>query len=165
MRYIDFLQENSEHKKKLEHGQTIECRQPAALPIWLFPYNETTSSLPIEEVFRKITTEIYEYNLRFRHTFGRILFSHGKKQRLYYFIDLKLPEDTPVFHENIFYLPHGTYQTVRKTHPCLEEAPRLFKDLFALSDNRIVIEIMQTQIPDTTTYVLSCLIPEKALKT
>lgn len=162
MRYIDFLQENLNHKEQLEQGQTIQCCQSTALPIWLFRYDEDTSLLPVEEVFKKITDEIHQYNLRFRHTFGRILFSNGERQRLYYFIDLKLPEDGPVFHENIFYLPYGTYQTVRKAQPCLEDAPYLFKDLFALSNDRIVLEIMQTQIPNTTTYVLSCLLPQKA---
>lgn len=161
MRYIDFLQENLNHKEQLEQGQSIQCHQPSALPIWLLPYDENTSSLSTEDVFKRITTEIRQYNLRFRHTFGRILFSNGNEQRLYYFIDLKLPEETTVFHENIFYLPTGNYQTIRKSQPCLESAPCLFKDLFALSQNRIVLEIMQTQTPNTTTYVLSCLLPQK----
>ena len=143
MRYIDFIEETLENRSNLTASASFT-------PLWLMPYNEQTSALSMNEILKKMNQEIRPFGLSFRHSFGRIMFCTGKIQRIYYFMDLKIPAGKRIFHENIFYLPDGEYRVLDAEDILLEDSAKLFKELFSQSYDKIVLE---------TDGKLSCLLP------
>ena len=143
MRYIDYIEETLENRNNPNTSAGFT-------PLWLMPYNEQTSALSMNEILKKMNQEIRPFGLSFRHSFGRIMFCTGKIQRIYYFMDLKIPADKRIFHENIFYLPDGEYRVLDAEDILLEDSAKLFKELFSQSYDKIVLE---------TDGKLSCLLP------
>lgn len=153
MRYIDYLEEQLNVKPVISENMT----SPASL--WLIPYNKLETGFTLAEAMKKILQDIRPYNLKFHHTYGRIMFCNGKEQRIYYFANVKIPAGTRFIHENIFYLPKGEYRSIELTSPSLEKASKIFKDLFEIPYDKIILETVQTQTADSPRYLLSCLLP------
>ncbi len=87
------------------------------------------------------------------------MFCNGTEKRRYYFVDLKPSSAKKIIHENIFYLPKGNYRSIEQTKWNIDNAPKLFEDLFAISYDKIILNIVNTYDFQRPTYTLSCLLP------
>ena len=144
MRYIDYLDENL-------NAEPFPAKNSACIPIWLMPYDKSYSDLPIANVLKLILQDIRPYGLQFRHSYGRIMFCNGKQQRTYFFVDLKIPSQKRIIHENIFYLPAGKYRSIEQNGYRLEDSKKIFSDLFSMPYDKIIIE---------TETAIHCLLPD-----
>lgn len=151
MRYIDYL-------KTIDKSSTQEHFYPTH-PLWLMPCSEKPDKISIERAIKKISHEITTYGLTLFQSYGLIMICNGSEKRLYYFADVKSPSDTPVIHEKIFYLPQGDYRSIEQNEWNIEIAPELFKDLFAIHYDKVIIERELTCNAEMPSYSLSCLLP------
>ena len=61
-------------------------------------------------------------------------------------------------HENIFHLPMGNYRKAEQTELNIKKIPALFRDLFELTYDKIVLIL-----PGVSSYTISCLLPDSQL--
>lgn len=118
------------------------------------PCSSESKSPNIEKALKKILHDLNTYDFRFHENYGLIMFCNGKERRTYYFADVRVPVGKRILHENIFYLPEGEYRHIEQPELNLTKVPKLFKDLFAIPYDKIVIVT-----PAQTGYTLSCLLP------
>ena len=147
MRYIDYLEEvltKQESSVSLQNNTTL----------WLLPCNDPLEELNINSALKQILHDLKQYSISARDNYGLIMFCNGSEKRLYYFMGIKDTSIQKNIHENIFYLPMGEYRKIRQNELNIKKIPALFKDLFALSYDKIIL-IM----PGIDSYTISCLLP------
>lgn len=145
MRYIDFLE-----------TQTTSNSPQIHYPLWLLSYKQASS---MEDALKQILSETRSYQLSLSDSYGRILFCNGKKKRLYYYAAVKPSDQKRILHENVFYLPNGEFRSHSCDSACLEKSQQIFKDLFELPYDKIVLETEETCNKENPRYTLHCLLP------
>jgi len=147
MRYIDYLEEILANQ-----NSTINVQNDATL--WLSPCNDPLEALNINAALKKILYELKQYHITARDNYGLIMFCNGNEKRLYYFVGIKDTSVQNSIHENIFHLPMGKYRNIQQDELDVKRIPSLFKDLFTLSYDKIILIT-----PGTSSYTISCLLP------
>lgn len=147
MRYIDYLEE-------ILMKQDIYVNTQNDATLWLFPCNDTQKDININAALKKILYELKQYHIPARDNYGLIMFCNGEEKRLYYFVGIKCSSDQNHMHENIFHLPVGEYRKVQQNELDIKKIPILFKDLFSLAYDKIVL-----MMPGASSYTISCLLP------
>lgn len=150
MRYIDYLEDILATQKSSLNMQNDTT-------LWLLPCNAPQEPLDMNAALKKILHELKQYHIAVRDTYGLIMFCNGSEKRLYYFTAIKCSSTQKNIHENIFHLPMGEYRTVHQTELNIKKIPDLFRDLFELSYDKIILIT-----PNTSSYNISCLLPDKS---
>ena len=148
MRYIDYLEDILTNQESSVHSQNNTV-------LWLHPCNDLPNALNINTGLKQILHELKQYNISVRDNYGLIMLFNGNGNQLYYFTEIKCSPTEKNIHENIFHLPIGEYRKVQQTELNMQKIPTLFKDLFALSYDKIVLII-----PKINYYTISCLLPK-----
>ena len=154
MRYIEYLENNTRH---LNYNNNIRTS-----PVWLLPCEGIPNKNNIERAVKKILHDTTMYGLTLTQSYGLLMICNGNENRIYYFADIKFPSKKSVIHENIFYLPQGSYRNIEQKEWNIHLAPKLFKKLFAMNYDKIVIERELTYNMDSPSYILSCLLPPES---
>lgn len=153
MRYIDYLEKRNKEPGYRSYSDSY--------PVWLQPCEKEPDKINIEKAMKKILHDITAYGLTFCQSYGLIMICNGNEKRVYYFADINDSHKTPVIHENIFYIPKGDYRSTEQNEQSILMAPEIFKDLFKLPYDKVIIERELTYNSDRPVYVLSCLLPSK----
>ena len=148
MRYIDYLEEVLD----TQHASVYKRNDSA---LWLHPCNDSPESLNINAALKQMLHDLKQYQITAQDNCGLIMFCNGNEKRLYYFISIKYSSSPQNIHENIFHLPAGDYQKIQQHELDIKKIPSLFKDLFELSYDKIII-----MIPGIDSYTISCLLPQ-----
>lgn len=151
MRYIDYLEE-------LLNNQDSPINTQNSATLWLHPYNDISNDININIALKQILHELKQYNITALDNYGLIMFCNGAEKRLYYFMGIKCSAVQKNIHENIFSLPAGEYKKIQQTELDLKKIPSLFKDLFALPYDKIVLIT-----PGISSYTISCLLPPETV--
>ena len=149
MRYIDYLNEQSENSNNLTRPQ----------PVWLLPCTEIPDKVSVAKSVKRIFHDITAYGLTPFQSYGLLMICNGNEKRMFYFADVSHPSNKKIIHENIFYLPHGEYRSIKQDDWNIELAPSLFQDLFKLNYDKVIIERELTCNSESPSYSLSCLLP------
>lgn len=147
MRYIDYLEEvisKQDSSVNIQNNTTL----------WLHPCNDSQATLNINHALKQILHDLKQYHITARDNYGLIMFCNGNEKRLYYFVGIKCSSTQKNIHENIFHLPTGEYRSLQENELHIKKIPSLFKDLFTLSYDKIVL-----MIPGISGYTISCLLP------
>ena len=147
MRYIDYLEELME-----KQDSPINIQNAATL--WLHPCHDISKDINMNVALKQILHELKQYNITAKDNYGLIMFCNGEEKRLYYYMGIKCSSVQKNIHENIFYLPAGEYKKIQQTELDIKKIPSLFKDLFALPYDKIVLIK-----PEVSSYTISCLLP------
>ena len=147
MRYIDYLEEVLTMQDSAANVQNDAT-------LWLHPCNDSQDDLNMNNALKQILRDLKQYRISARDNYGLIMFCNGNEKRLYYFVGIKCSSIQKNIHENIFHLPAGEYQSLQENELNIKKIPSLFKDLFALAYDKIVLVM-----PGTSSYTISCLLP------
>lgn len=147
MRYIDYWEELME-----KQDSPINIQNAATL--WLHPCHDISKDINMNIALKQILHELKQYNITAKDNYGLIMFCNGEEKRLYYFMGIKCSSVQKNIHENIFYLPAGEYMKIQQTELDIKKIPSLFKNLFALPYDKIVLIK-----PELSSYTISCLLP------
>jgi len=148
IRYIDYLEE-------LQDKQDSPINIQNAATLWLHPCHDISKDININIALKHILHELKQYGITARDNYGLIMLCNGDEKRLYYFIGIKCSSAHKNIHENIFHLPAGEYKKIHQTELDIKKIPLLFKDLFALPYDKIVLIT-----PEIDSYTINCLLPQ-----
>lgn len=154
MRYIDYLESST---RNTDYKNNIN-----STPVWLLPCDRIPNKINIEKAVKKMLHDTAAYGITLSQSYGLLMICNSNEQRLYYFADIKISLKKPVIHENIFYLPQGNYHSTEQKEWNIQLAPKLFKNLFAMNYDKVVIERELTYSTDSPSYILSCLLPPES---